>query len=102
MRAKRIDDNQPEIVKALRDIGCIVEITSSAGDGFPDLVVSPPNSKLAALMEIKDGSKPPSAQKLTPAQIPLHARWEGRHCFIVNSIDQAIEIITKLKTGGLK
>lgn len=38
-RAKRVDGNQPEIVDALREADCIVDITSGQGDGFPDLVV---------------------------------------------------------------
>ena len=65
-RAARIDNNQHEIVDALRAVGCNVAITSSLGSGFVDLVVFRPSTGLLRLMEVKDGSKPPSRQRLTP------------------------------------
>ena len=44
--------------------------TGGAGDGFPDLVVGIVGHNL--LMEVKDGTKPPSAQKLTAEQAIFH------------------------------
>ena len=38
-RAAKVDANQPATVKALRDAGMTVAVTSSLGKGFPDLVV---------------------------------------------------------------
>ena len=35
----KIDDNQPEIVKALREIGCSVQSLASVGGGCADLLV---------------------------------------------------------------
>jgi len=49
MRANRIDQNQPEIVKQFRDFGCSVLGRS-------------------IFVELKDGKKPPSARKLTPGE----------------------------------
>ena len=60
----RTDANQPQVVKALRDAGATVAITSMVGDGFPDLVVGFRGETL--LIEVKDGSKPKSEQALTP------------------------------------
>jgi hypothetical protein len=62
---RRIDANQPEIVKAFRQLGCEVAITSNLGHGFPDLIVGKPKRQKVVLVEVKDGSKPPSARKLT-------------------------------------
>ena len=45
------------------------------GDGFPDLVVA--RNGINVLVEVKDGSKPPSKQKLTKDQEEFHASWKG-------------------------
>ena len=95
-RACKVDANQPEIVAALRAQGCSVAITSSAGDGFSDLVVGLMNINL--LVEVKDGSKPLSAQKLTKAQVEFREAWRGQYC-IVNSVDQAIELVKKVRSA---
>lgn len=97
--AKRTDANQTEIVTALRERGWTVEITSGLAE-FVDLVVSPPNNPLAILLEVKDGDKPPSAQRLTPSQIKLHTRWQGKHCFIVNSVAQALDVVKQVYGTG--
>lgn len=86
-RAAKVDRNQPEIVEALRKCGASVAITSMVGAGFPDIVVGYQGKVF--LLEIKDGDKPPSAQKLTPAQIEFRANWRG-HYEVVNSIDAAL------------
>jgi hypothetical protein len=90
MRAKRVDGNQADIVDALRDIGCLVAITSALGNGFPDVVVAW-RGKIY-LVEIKDGSLPPSGRKLTTAEENFHERWAG-YVHIVNSVDEALQLI---------
>jgi len=73
--AAKVDANQGEIVGYLRDIpGCKVAITSMVGGGFPDIVVAWMGKNY--LFEIKDGNKPPSKQKLTPAEKKFHAMWQ--------------------------
>jgi Holliday junction resolvase len=91
-RAAKIDRNQPEIVKALRAIGCTVAITSAVGQGFPDLVVA--RSRRNWLIEVKDGRLPPSARELTADQVEFHARWAGQ-IDVVNSVDEAITLVTE-------
>ena len=86
-RAAKSDANQREIVATFRSIGCSVAVTSGLGDGFTDLVVARRGKTI--LVEIKDGSKPPSARKLTPDQITFHAEWRGI-IVIVESIDDAL------------
>ena len=82
---RRTDSNQCAIVKALRKAGFSVAITSSLGQGFPDLVIALPRPNLepyTALAEIKDGSKPLSAQKLTPDEIKFRDNWSGNYHII--------------------
>lgn len=91
MRAAKIDANQNEIVAALRKIGCSVQILSSVGRGCPDILAGFRGKNF--LIEIKDGSKPPSGQKLTPDQVEWHANWNGQ-VNVANSVEAAIEIVT--------
>lgn len=90
MRAAKIDANQNEIVEALRKIGCSVQILSSVGKGCPDILVG--KNGVNYLIEIKDGKKPKSAQKLTPDQIEWHEKWNGS-VVVVNSVEQALKIV---------
>ena len=95
MRAKRVDANQPEIVSALRGIGCSVAITSAAGDGFPDLVVGRVDihgDRKNWLIEVKDENKPPSERKLTKDQEKFHSEWRGQINVITNP-KQAIDLV---------
>ena len=90
MKAKRVDANQADIVRALRKVGAIVAITSAVGSGFPDIVVAFTGG--IYLLEIKDGTKPPSATKLTKDEQAFHAKWHG-YVHIVYSIDDALRVI---------
>ena len=62
-RAARIDENQPDIVEALRKRGAFVQSLAAIGKGCPDLLVGFHGRWF--VLEVKDGSKPPSRQKLT-------------------------------------
>jgi hypothetical protein len=90
-RAAKIDANQNEIVKALRKLGASVWITSGLGKGAPDLVIGFRNKNYLA--ELKDGSKPPSARKLTDDEKEFHKLWYGQVA-VIESVEQAIELIT--------
>lgn len=39
------------------------------------------------LFEVKDGSKPPSARKLTPTQRGLRAEWRGQYTVVTSPTD---------------
>jgi hypothetical protein len=93
VRAAKVDANQAEIVAALRAIGCKVYVSSSFGQGFPDLVVLTPRRHVV-LLEVKDGAKPPSARKLTPEQVKFHNEWDGGPVHVVDSIQAAIDAVT--------
>lgn len=96
--AAKIDANQPKIVEALRRCGWTVEVLSAVGKGVPDIMVgaiSKKQGRVNILLEIKDGSRIPSEQKLTPAQEEWHSKWRGQ-VHVVNSPEQAIETVTAL------
>ena len=89
-RAARIDRNQPEIVEALRKLGATVQPLHTAADGIPDLLVGYQGRNF--LIEIKDGTKPPSARKLTPCQVSWHDDWAGQTAVVV-SAEEAIKLV---------
>lgn len=47
---------------------------------------------LGMVKEIKDGSKPPSRRKLTPAEEKFHDLWTGR-VDICNSFEEVIKVL---------
>lgn len=89
-RAARTDANQTQIVEALRVIGATVRVISQ-GEGIPDLLVGFQGK--TALLEVKDGRKPPSARVLTPAEQKFFDEWRGGTLAIVNSVDEAIAVV---------
>lgn len=99
MRAAKIDANQPDVVKALRLAGCTVQHLHQVGAGCPDLLVAV--NQHVFLIEVKDGSKIPSAQKLTPDQVIWHAAWKAE-VHVVNSIEGALQVAQLYKTKGEK
>jgi len=86
-----VDENQSDIVAALRAIGATVRVISQ-GDGIPDLLVGFMGKTI--LLEVKDGKKPPSARKLTPAEQKFFDEWRGGSLAIVNTVDEAIAAVT--------
>lgn len=94
-RKAKTDDNQKAIVDTFRSMGISTAITSNAGDGFTDLVIG--YGGLTVLVEVKDGNKPPSAQKLTPDQQKFHGSFLGA-ITTINSVDKAILLGNRLRT----
>jgi len=81
--AARIDQNQQEIVKALRDAGAYVWII-----GLPvDLLVGYKNHTF--LVEIKDGPK----KKLTKLQEGFFIGWTGGTLCRIDSPEAALRMI---------
>ncbi len=97
-RAARIDANQSGIVEVLRGMGCGVQSLAPVGGGVPDLLVGISGDNYLA--EIKDGSKPPSARKLTPDQERWHKAWPGA-IEVIETEQQAIEWVNGLRRAGL-
>lgn len=90
-RAARIDANQTQVVSALRAAGAVVHSLAAAGNGVPDLLVAYRNTTM--LMEVKDGSKPPSQRELTPEQVKFHAEWIGGPLAVVDSPEAALRML---------
>ncbi len=91
MKARRIDDNQNQVVKALRQIpGVSVFITSMVGRGYPDLNIGFKGENL--LIELKDGSKTASRKKLTEDEKKFHKDWKGS-VHIVESLEDVLSIL---------
>jgi hypothetical protein len=86
-----VDENQPEIVAALRKIGASVQPLHAVGSGCPDILVG--WRGMNTILEIKDGAKPPSARKLTPDQVEWHANWRGQVA-VVETVEEAIAAVT--------
>ncbi len=93
MRACRIDANQPEIVKYFRSHGFAVLLIHTLKN-CADIIIS--YSGNTAVIEIKDGKKPPSQRKLTEGEFKFKNEWLGQY-FICESIEDADKIIEKLK-----
>jgi hypothetical protein len=54
---------------------------------------------LNILLEDKDGKKSPSKRRLTDFQEDFHAGWRGQ-VDVVNSVEEAISIVTKYRRLG--
>lgn len=89
--ARNVDGNQVAVVDALRSVGALVQHLHSVGGGCPDLLVGY-RGKLA-LLEVKDGRKPPSARALSESETTWHARWAGYPVHVVTSPLEALAAI---------
>lgn len=91
MRKKaRVDANQKEVVKQLRDRGVSVLHTHQLGKGAPDLILGYYGSNY--LVELKDGAKTKSQQKLTPDELDFMNKWGGNYA-VCNSLEQILQLI---------
>jgi Holliday junction resolvase len=90
-RAAKVDDNQAEIVKALRQAGATVQSLAEVGNGVPDLLIG--FRGVTVLMEVKDGSKVPSKRSLTPMQVTWHQAWNGGTLSVVNDVEAALRVL---------
>ncbi len=93
-RAAKVDRNQAEIVKALRQAGASVLCLHRVGQGCPDLLVG--KNEVNLLMECKDGSLPPSGRSLSPDEAEFFEVWRGQ-VTVVHSPEEALrELEAKL------
>ena len=87
--AKRRDENEPEILAALRKVG------------LPTIRQDSPFDQLVGIrsrwipFEIKDGSKPPSKRILTPSEEDFRAlcAYYRLPYFVVSSVDEALSAV---------
>lgn len=86
-RAAKVDANQSDIIDALRKAGCTVQPLHAVGQGVPDLLCGYRGQNV--LLEVKDGTKPPSKRRRTDAQVIWHDAWRGQVA-VVSSVDEAL------------
>lgn len=94
-RAAKRDDNERQIVDALRGIGAAV--TQVDAKGVPDLLVSYRGHW--CVLEVKDGNKPPSRQRLTPEQ----EAWRDQQRApvpVVTTVEDAIAWVIQMCDTG--
>ena len=85
------DSNQKPIVNAFRNFGAAVTVTSGVGGGFVDIVVSYRGEWF--MVEIKDGDKCKSAQKLTDEEVAWHSKQKAV-VYIVATAQDVINLLT--------
>jgi hypothetical protein len=90
--ARRTDANHAAIRDGLRGLGYVVLDLSGAGDGIPDLAVAVAPG-MPHFLELKDGAKPLSAQKLTAAQ----DRWHSMAWMVTSKVRSLEEAVAALK-----
>ena len=89
------DANQTAVMAALRAMGASVQTLHTVGSGVPDLLVGFRGQTL--LIEVKDGSKPPSARTLTPDQVEWHRDWRGSKVYVITDVTGAIDALQSVK-----
>jgi hypothetical protein len=92
VRGARTDANQQAVVAALRGAGIAVRVTSSVGQGFPDLIAA--FRGVTVLLEVKDGSKTPGDRPLTVAETEFIATWPGL-VYVVLSPEEAVRVVVE-------
>lgn len=92
-----LDNNQAEIVTALRDIGTTVFITSAVGGGCPDLICG--FNGIIFVLEIKNPKTPYGRKGLTASQRKFWDKWSAPGA-IVHSIDEALTAARRFGTDG--
>lgn len=93
-RRARRDDNHAEIREAFRANGAtVLDVASVPGLGC-DLVVGCFGQM--RLIEVKDGSKAPSARKLTESEQALMDTWKGPKPVVVEDLIDVARVISGL------
>ena len=95
VRHKKKDDNHKEISDEFIRLGAGIKDVSSLPD-FVDILVTYAGQTVA--VEIKDGSKVPSARRLTPGEEKFRDYWtqHGGKWACIETIEQANEMIKGL------
>lgn len=92
--AKRVDRNHAEVKAALKLAGWQVTDLSHIGHGVPDLFAIKPREDRAEFIEVKDGTKAPSARKLTEDEVFWHEilKRAGIAVKVIERVEQIAEL----------
>lgn len=96
--ARNVDANQTAVVEAFRAAGASVLHLHTVGGGCPDLLVGLAGVDIQ--VEVKDGRKPPSARRLTPAEARHHATWRGRRVEVVECPEDVAALVSRVLRGA--
>ena len=92
--ANNVDNNQPEIVAAWRDVGASVLLLHSVGKGCPDTLVGFRGDDF--LVEIIGTDKLKRFRKtggLSDGQVTWHRDWLGSPVHVVKNVDEALAVL---------
>lgn len=95
MTYKKIDKNQNQVVKELRELGFSVPLTHTIGKGFPDFVVGFAGYNL--LVELKS-----NGGKLTKDEKDFHKSFTGTVVTCFNTQDVIDELVKYIETSCVK
>ena len=75
-------------------MGCSILLLHQVGGGCPDLLIgrAGKRGRVNLLVEVKDGSRPPSERVLTPEQIRFRREWRGQVA-VVSTMDELIALL---------
>ena len=93
-RAARRDANHRDVGDHLRGLGWSVLDLADAGEGVPDYAVA--KDGWAALLEVKDCNKPPSARRLTPKEQAVKDSWDGPYIVALDPLDAIAQLALAL------
>ena len=93
--ACRVDDNQKDVVSAMRAAGAYVIDTSKMGNGFPDLIVG--FRGVTLLMEVKNPKTQYGRAGLNKRQKSWHAEWTGGPLSTVDGPEAALRALGCIK-----
>lgn len=92
-RKNRKDANHRDLVNFFRKAGAIVDdVSDLPGLGY-DIIVCFAGETV--MVEIKDGSKPPSARRLTESEEAAKARW-GKKFAVIEDEEQAKGLLANM------
>lgn len=95
----RVDGNHAAVMDALRSAAMKPLSLASVGDGCPDILVG--FRGVLCLLEVKDGSKSPSARTLTAAEQKFKDEWPGHYALVTSPEEAVIAVSLHAKQLGL-
>lgn len=99
-RIPKRDANHGEIMRTFEQMGCTVLDVSSLPGAALDLLVG--CCGIDQRIEVKDGSRIPSEQRLTDSETETFDTWRGRAPVVVSSVDDAMRVVFLLRAEGTR
>lgn len=92
------DSNHRVVADAFARAGCSVLELTQVGAGCPDLCIGIGGRTF--LVEVKDGSKPPSRRALRKTQVDFIASWRGSPIHVVTGPVEAWNLANLLRCSN--